>query len=212
MLGPSENIGILKDVTHEVNRKWKIYRCVTKRSLDSETMFVPLENTVYPKFQSVGAKNNVLNLPEILKDTLLEDRKVALILIDKDFNVKQAVGSYKSFLNFPEESFNFNLLRMVSSDLSVALGVAIRKSISENTKCIMKHVALHEGEEVRLVNIIVKTYLQRADFQYPFISIVIEGSPKPNPSELFREVPLKIASRFWPWRKNWWRPAKIYRR
>ncbi len=70
---------------------------------------------------------------------------------------------------------------MVSSDLSVALGVAIRKSIAENTKCIMKHVALHEGEEVRLVNIIVKSYLQRTDFQHPFISIVIEDSPEPKP-------------------------------
>ncbi len=184
MLGPSENIGILKDVTQEVNRKWKIYRCLTKRLLDSETMFLPLENTVYPKFHSVGGKNNALNMPEILKDTLLEDRKVALILIDKDFNVKQAVGSYKSFLNFPEESFNFNLIRMVSSDLGVALGVAIRKSIAENTKCIMKHVALHEGEEVRLVNIIVKPYLQRADFQYPFISIVIEDSAEAKPARI----------------------------
>jgi hypothetical protein len=54
MLGPSENIGILKDVTNEVNRKWKVYRCITKRLLDSETMFLPLENTVYPKFHSVG--------------------------------------------------------------------------------------------------------------------------------------------------------------
>ena len=181
MLGPSENIGILKDVTQEVNRKWKIYRCLTKRSLDSETVFVPLENTVYPKLQSVGGKNNPLNLPEILKDTLLEDRKVALILIDRDYNVKQALGSYKSFLTFPEESFNFNLIRMVSSDLSVALGVAIRKSIAENTKCIMKHVALHEGDEVRSVNIIVKSYLQRTDFQHPFISIVIEDSAEPKP-------------------------------
>src|SRR6185436_14161355 len=117
-------------------------------------------------------------------DTLLEDRKVALIVIDKDFNVKQAVGSYKTFLNFPEESFNFNLLRMVSSDLSVALGVAIRKSISENTKCIMKHVALHEGEEVRLVNIIAKPYMQRADFQYPFIAIVIEDSAEAKPARI----------------------------
>ena len=102
-------------------------------------MFVPLENTVYPKFHSVGGKNSVLNLPEILKDTLLEDRKVALILIDKDFNVKQAVGSYKSFLTFPEESFNFNLIRMVSSDLGVALGVAIRKAIVREYK--MHHEA-----------------------------------------------------------------------
>ena len=41
MLGPSENIGILKDVTSEVSRKWKIYRCITKRLLDSETYVCP---------------------------------------------------------------------------------------------------------------------------------------------------------------------------
>jgi two-component system, chemotaxis family, CheB/CheR fusion protein len=183
MLGPSENIGILKEVTQEVSRKWKIYRCMTKRSFDSDSMFVPLENTVYPKIQGHG-KNNAVNLPEILKDTLLDDRKIAMILIDKDFNVKQALGSYKSYLSFPEENFNFNLIRMVPADLSIALGVAIRKSMAENVKCSMKNVALHEGDEVRLINIIVKPYLQRADYQNPFISVVIEDAPEPKPARV----------------------------
>ena len=35
MLGPSENIGILKDATQEINRKWKLYRCVSKESSGS---------------------------------------------------------------------------------------------------------------------------------------------------------------------------------
>ena len=175
-------------------------------------MFVPLENTVYPKFQSVGGKNNALNLPEILKDTLLEDRKIALILIDKDFNVKQAIGSYKSFLTFPEESFNFNLIRMVSSDLGVALGVAIRKSIAENAKCIMKHVALHEGEDVRFVNIIVKPYLQRTEFQHPFISVVIEDAAEPKPVRIVSGSAIENSEQVWRWKRNWWKPAKIYRR
>jgi two-component system CheB/CheR fusion protein len=183
MLGPSESIGVLKDVTQEINRKWKIYRCVTKRSPDAETMFVPLENTVFPK-NPAQDKNRGINLAEVLKDTLLEDRKVALILIDKDFNVKHATGSYKSFLSFPEENFNFNLIKLVSPDLSVALGVAVRKAISENAKCTMKQVAIREQEGTRFVNIIVKPYQQKNDFQNPFISVVIEEAGDLKPAKI----------------------------
>jgi two-component system, chemotaxis family, CheB/CheR fusion protein len=178
MMGPSENIGILKDVTQEINRKWKVYKCITKR-LEGETIFAPLENAVFPKFQS-PTRTGAINLTEILKDTLLEDRRVALILIDKEFNVKQAIGSYKSFMQFPEESFNFNLLRMVSPDLAVALGVAVRKSMAENQKATMKNVLVHETDSVRTVNVIVKPYTQRADFQYPFLSVVIEDAQEPK--------------------------------
>ncbi|WP_276369337.1 chemotaxis protein CheB [Chryseolinea sp. H1M3-3] len=179
MMGPSENIGILKDVTQEVSRKWKVYKCVTKR-MDSDTIFSPLENAVYPKLQSPNSRTGAINLTEILKDTLLEDRRVALILIDKEFNVKQAIGSYKSFMRFPEESFNFNLLRMVSPDLAVALGVAVRKAMADNEKATMKNILLHEPDSVRTVNVIVKPYTQRADFQHPFISVLIEDAQEPK--------------------------------
>lgn len=175
MLGPSENIGILKDVMQEVNRKWKLYRCITKNNLvDHETMLVPLEHNVFPKPQRSSSKNALNNLAEIFKDTLLEDRKIAAVIIDKDFNVKQAIGSYKNFIHFPEEGFNFNLLKLVGSDLAVALGVVVRKAIGQNQRAIMKRVVLHEGENIRLVNIIVKPYLQQNEFQQPFISVVLE--------------------------------------
>ena len=182
MLGPSENIGILKDVMQEVNRKWKIFRCLNKRLVDSETIFAPLESTIYPKLTT--ANKTSLNLGEIMKETLQEDRKVALILIDKDFNVKQAIGNYKSFINFPEDNFNFNLLRMVPSDLAVALGVSIRKAIADNNKSIMRNVVLHDPENARQVNVIVKPYLQKADVQNPFISVLIEESAAPKPSRI----------------------------
>jgi two-component system CheB/CheR fusion protein len=186
MLGPSENIGILKDAMQEVSRKWRVYKCITKR-LDNETLFAPLENTVYPK--RVPNKAGAINLTEILKDTLLEDRKVALILIDKEFNVKQAIGSYKSFIRFPDENFNFNLLKMVPPDLAVALGVTVRKAIHDNEKSVMKNVVLHdEPENPRAVNVIVKPYTQRSDFQFSFVSIVIEDAQDAKPARVFASV------------------------
>lgn len=171
MLGPSENIGVLRDVTQEVNRKWKIYRCTSKQLPDGNTVFSPLEGTIFPK--DVSRKTSI-SLPEILKDTLLEDRRIALIIIDRDFNVKQAIGSYKAFLQFPDDSFNFNLLKLAKSDLSIAIGVSVRKSMVENDKVVARNVVLHGNEENRVVNIIVKPYLNRPDAPHPFISILIE--------------------------------------
>ena len=46
MLGPSENISVLKDVTEEVNRKWKLYRCTSKIGLQESVNFmVPLNDS-----------------------------------------------------------------------------------------------------------------------------------------------------------------------
>jgi two-component system, chemotaxis family, CheB/CheR fusion protein len=185
MLGPSENIGILKDATIEINRKWKLYRCTSKANIvDRETMLVPLENSVFPK-ATPSAKDVLHNLSEIFKDTLLEDRKITALIVDKEFNVKQATGSYKNFLNFPEHGFNFNLLKLVPSDLAVALGVAIRSAISQNEKIAMKRVMVHEHTNVRFVNIIIKPYLQQNEFQQHFISVVLEedyNEPKKSPN------------------------------
>jgi two-component system CheB/CheR fusion protein len=175
MLGPSENIGALQDAMQEVSRKWKLYRCMTKAGmLDQEVMLLPVESRFTGKAAASNLKNISSNLTEIFKDTLLEERKIAAVFIDKDFNVKQAIGSYKSFLQFPEDHFNFNLLKLVSSDMAVALGVVVRKAISQNEKSIMRRVMLHEPDGLRLVNIIVKPYIQQSEFRQPFLCVILE--------------------------------------
>ncbi len=173
MLGPSENIGVLKEVTTEVNRKWKIYKCISKNSVDTETIFFPLERTIATKLNQ-GKKENAINLNQLLKETLAEDRHVALIVVDKEFNVKQATGSYKHFLQLPEENFDFNILKFVHSDIAVALGASLRKAIANNEKQVMKNVILHDNNSVPAVNIIVKPYFEQSSYPQPFVSILIE--------------------------------------
>jgi len=177
MLGPSENIGVLKDSMKEINRKWKLFQCTNKaKMLEQDSLLSPIENRIYSLTgsQAPNKKNANAHLAEILKDTLLEERKMAAILIDKDFNVKQAIGNYKSFLNFPEDNFNFNLLKLVPSDLAVALGVSIRKAINQNERSVMKRVMIHDAEVSRYISIIVKPYIQQKEFQQPFLCIVLE--------------------------------------
>ena len=175
-LGPSENISILKEVLAEVDKKWKIYQCVAKtKVMDQETFHSPFEKTT----QSVPvlapkSKNAFQNMSEIFKETLLEEYDYAGIFIDRDFEVKQAIGNFKKFLDFPEEHFNFNLLKMVPTDLSIALSTGIRKAMKENEKVVQKSVKIAgEGKE-RTVTIIIKPYLTQKVYLQPFLFIVLK--------------------------------------
>ncbi len=173
-LGSSENIGVLSNAMEEVSRKWKIYKCVSKtNTIETETFIIPQASRMAVPGEAHN-KNPLKDLAEIFKETISEDRVIAGIFIDKEFNVKQAIGNFKSFLEFPEGSFHFNLLKMVAPDLSVALGVHIRKCMAINEKVIVKKIPVHEGKSVRYVNLIVKPYLQTVKYTQPFVFIVLE--------------------------------------
>jgi two-component system, chemotaxis family, CheB/CheR fusion protein len=175
MLGPSENVGVLQDVVQEVNRKWKIYRCMTKTGvMDHELMMIPMDSKSFVSPGNSQLKNAAGNLSDIFRETLMEERKIAGIFIDKDFMIKQAIGNYKAFLNFPDDNFNFSLLKLVTADLSVALGVGVRKAITTNQKTLMRRVMLHEANGIRLVNIIVKPYIQTGEYRTPFLCVILE--------------------------------------
>jgi two-component system CheB/CheR fusion protein len=171
-LGSSENIGVLGNAMEEVNRKWKIFKCISKSAgIQSETFIVPATSRLT---LDGGNKNPLKDLAEIFKDTLSEDRIIAGIFIDRDFNVKQAIGNFKSFLEFPEGSFHFNLLKMVSPDLAVALGVHIRKAMVMNERIIAKKVPVHDGSNIRHINIIIKPYLHTKNYAQPFLFVILE--------------------------------------
>ncbi|MDR3681497.1 MAG: chemotaxis protein CheB [Flavipsychrobacter sp.] len=175
-LGSSENIGILKDVMNEVDKKWKIYKCISKtRVAYLESFSNPAEKTLgtVPAI-AAKSKNALQNLPEIFKETLLEEYDYAGIYIDKDFDVKQAIGNFKKFIDFPEGSFNFNLLKMVPPDLSIALSTGIRKAVKDNARVVQNNVKVQVGSVERSITIIIKPYLQQKAYLQPFIFIVLK--------------------------------------
>ncbi len=178
-LGPSENLGSVKEHMQDVDKKWKIYKCVTKaKALSADTYFTPAAKDGYSPFSVAKAKNALNSISEIFKETLLEEHEIAGIYIDKDMDVKQAIGSFRNFLNFPQGSFNFNLLKLVPTDLSIALGIAIRKAIQTNERVVTKHVKVQEGKSIRFVNIIVKPYLVQKNYLQPFLFVVLEEDAK----------------------------------
>jgi two-component system, chemotaxis family, CheB/CheR fusion protein len=175
-LGASENIGFLKDSMKELSKKWKIYKCVAKtRAMEGDQILSPVHaSSVVTTSNTPKPKNAVNNLAEIFKDTLLEDHRYAGILIDENMEVKHAIGHFKDFMHFPENNLTFNLMKLVPQDLSVALGMSVRKAIHDQERSVLKNVKLQTGKIERTVNIIVKPYLQQQDYQQSFVFIILE--------------------------------------
>lgn len=173
-LGPSENLGLMKNVMEEVDRKWKIFKCISKNRLeDYESFFVPLDKRLR-NLPQTRQKNPLNHIPELFNETLQETHNMAGLFVTRDFEVKQAVGNYKRFIDFPESGFNFNLLKMVGPELSIALSVAISKALRENQVIFSNNVKLIKDGKPVIINITVKPYNQPKEYQHPFLFVTLE--------------------------------------
>src|SRR5690606_2707458 len=154
-------------------KRWKIYKCVGKTKLADHEQFSP-QTTATTLMHATGKpKNASTHLAEIFKDTLLEETRYAGILIDENMEVKQAIGHFSDFLQLPENNLSFNLIKLVPSDLGVALGIAIRKSIKDQERTVMRNVKVTEGNTERNINIVVKPYIKQHEYQQPFLFIIL---------------------------------------
>jgi two-component system CheB/CheR fusion protein len=190
MLGASENIGVLKDAMKEVNKKWKIYKCIGKsRLLDNDHLVTPLRATSMFQGSNNRPKNANNFLADIFKETLLEETRYAGILIDENLEVKQAIGHFREFLHFPENNLTFNLLKLVSPDLGIALGMCVRKAINGQERAVMRNVKIVDENIERTVNVMVKPYTGQQDYQQSFLFIIIHEVGKEK--KLKRQPPKK---------------------
>lgn len=183
-LGPSENVGPMKASVQEIDKKWKIYRCNTKRRLnDPDELFSPVFKSHLEAITSRSKiKNALQHIPDLFNETLLSEFRFTGILIGEDFEVKQATGKYKDFLDFPESGFNFNITRLVKPDLGIALSIAIRKALKTNVPVTMRDVKVHEDDRVRNVNIVVKPYLRKDEYMQSFLFVLLSESSGEQPA------------------------------
>lgn len=180
-IGPSEQIDGIKFSMEEVDKKWRIYRCIGKARLyEQQPYFQSFDKNSLVRIPGeVKIKNPIHHLGDLFKETLLEDSSYAGIFIDPNFDVKQAIGNYKNYLNFPENHFNFNLLKLAHSDLAISLSAAVRKAIQDDTPVTTREVKMHFEDRIRLVNIHVKPYLHQNSYAQQFLFIVLrEIEPK----------------------------------
>ncbi|HEY1114284.1 MAG TPA: chemotaxis protein CheB, partial [Chitinophagaceae bacterium] len=159
-LGPSEIPASISSTLSEVNSKWKFYRKLFNERPYQPTPFnTSSQLKTSREIRSTASSREswvAKELAEDFKNILTEEYGFAAVYIDKNYEIKEAVGDFRKYLSLPQKIVNLNVLKMVSAELSIALNTAIRKAIKENSKVTLNSVRVREGSEEKYLNLLVK--------------------------------------------------------
>jgi two-component system CheB/CheR fusion protein len=152
VLGSSETVGDYKKVFKEISRKLKIYRNLhPARTLGMEVLnypnMAPARNFTPQTAQKKLAENRMY---EAMNETIADELGVAAVCIDQQYNIVNAIGEFKNYIELPERGFSVNILKMVPENVSSAISLAIRK-VNKNHEKIKFNSIKFKGDVKTLV-------------------------------------------------------------
>jgi len=179
-IGISESLGDLKISFKEVDKKWKIYKSLESNlSVRDTTYNTPVWDSkwinpavILNRPKSVLMNNFSKTINESLLDVLGYD---AIVCVNDEFRIVQSFGDYEKYL-LPK-LFNFNLLEMLTEELSIATSTTIRKSLKSNKKIRVKDIKFKDNDFIRSVNIFVIP-IQSEDITINPLILVLFGEGK----------------------------------
>ncbi len=180
ILGTSETLAGLKSNFDEIDGKAKVFQknTLTHSPEMHGSMPSPVDNTRYTRIEVPVKKKDIpvktSMILEGFRDILAEEHSFAAVLIDKNYEIKEATGDFRKYLKLPDR-MNLHLLKMVSPDLSAALNSLVRKAWKENQKVSIKSVHEKIGKESRFVSLSVKPMGAADDEQ---LTLIVFGECK----------------------------------
>ncbi|HEX6334220.1 MAG TPA: chemotaxis protein CheB [Flavisolibacter sp.] len=157
-LGPSEIPVSIQENLEEVNGKWKIYRKTGNDYRFTADKFPSTQAYKMQKESQPGMRDNSLrrSLADDFKNVLTQEYGFAAVYIDRNFEVKDAVGDFKKYLSLPDRVSSLQILKMVTPELSVALNTAVRKAMKENITVNLHPVRIKNETGERAVQVFVR--------------------------------------------------------
>ncbi|GAA0714437.1 hypothetical protein GCM10009430_07630 [Aquimarina litoralis] len=159
-IGNSENIGLLDKNFDEVSSKWKIYRNLKPGRLVSQ-----YNNDIWKigvnaiDSRNGGKKEKVFDkMIKSINSMLMEDLGVVCACVDEGFEIIQASGKLKKYIEFPEEGFTNNLMKMLPDELAIPLTTMIRKigKSDNNSNSIERIVKILQEDILKEIKLVVK--------------------------------------------------------
>lgn len=183
-LGPSETIGKLTTLFTAVDHKWKIFSNeISDNQHVSQAILTPKESF---KEQGKDRRNlehlrelNRFQHPDELYVSLMDEILPPCIVVNEHNEVLLVSGNAGEYLNLPKGKVNYNIFNMVPTNLSVAIGTAIKKAREELKEIKYKNLLINQNEN-KQVKLIVKP-LERAGKGY--VSLFLEENKLDSSTE-----------------------------
>lgn len=167
VLGTSETLGEEATYFETISRKWRVYRNqqITS-SLRSEVLkstIDKLQPTVMKSSENekrtiAVTKEKYINTNE-LSSSVLDQLGASSVLVDEDFTILDAQGSFNKFAQLPTQGFSTNLLEMLEEGLKTAVTSAVRKAKRTNKQVFYKEVTFKKRTKKVVIDLLVKPSL-----------------------------------------------------
>ncbi len=157
-LGPSESPASIAGQLTSVDAKWKLYRktgndkIYTEDDVVTEFRYNATVDTISEK-----AAGHSQNLEDELKNVIVEELNFAAVSITKKFEIKEAAGNFRKYLQLPQNVTNINLLNMIDEALATTLKTGVEKAVAGQKKLTIRQAKLTVDGKEKAVDIIIKT-------------------------------------------------------
>ncbi|MGZ3939399.1 MAG: chemotaxis protein CheB, partial [Flavisolibacter sp.] len=186
-LGPSEIPASVREGFEEINGKWKFYRKISNDNRYSPERFPATQLVRTSEVRNPSRDNGTLKeLSEDFRSILTDEYGFAAVYVDKNLEIKEAVGDFKKYLSLPDRISSMQILKMVNHDVSIALNAAIRKANKENTKVTLNNLRIRKDDKEKNINLFVRPSSRDGymlivfgeSHEMPFMKTVTEFTPQ----------------------------------
>ncbi len=162
-LGTSESIGELSNYFSIIDNKWKVYQNGEgiKQSMIDE-FYVPvlrrhiIANT---KDQPVVKSTPDSELFDDISESLFKQFVPAAVVINEKFDIVHVYNDINKFVKLPIGKISLNILNMVPSELSIAIGTAIHRIVKEKKEIIYNDINFEIDGQSMIINLLVKPFI-----------------------------------------------------
>lgn len=160
LMGSSEMPSDRQHVLQEVDRKARIFRNLEEaRTLEADMLFDSRLATRNPQFSTTRRRLLDFRMAEVMNEALCEELEIATLYIDDRFNILNAVGRVRRFLELPEKGFSVNLQSMLPRSASVVVSTAVRKARQGNQAVFKENLPMKlPSGETELLKLLVRPF------------------------------------------------------
>lgn len=184
-LGGSETTGDMGKHFSPVNNKWKIFKYagegrssrVSNFSINNIGGYV--QEKSYSLSNSRASKNISFTDKSIEKmiQTLQDSYIPKGIIIDESYELIHVLGDVNNYIRIPSNKLSLNILKMIRSDLSIAVGTAVHNVLKENRELRYNNIRIKNENSYSEIVLTVKPYIDEGD-KKKFAIILFEEEVK----------------------------------
>ena len=182
LLGTSETLGDMAQFFLTVDSKWKLYRKRQERLPRISDNVVPDRLAYRPRTAAVSRQEASAptddGLQEAIQQTLFHEFMPAFLVVDEHFEIHYISGGVDRYLALPRGKPAFNLIKMATGELSVALGTGIRRALRDAQEVHYDDITVGDGAIT--IGLVIKPFIKHGDVGKLAVVIFAEVSRRPQ--------------------------------